>query len=151
MRRKSKLDTKFLTVLALAGPATVLAPIVVAPAHAAVPVAAAHADGVIKQRSDYGFDETIARLKADIAEGAALVFGRLAIRRAGSVGVVAFGGAQPITLPPRGSKPGIVALRRLLAEGVSADGSHHADGLAEALRRVARLATQAGRRAVGPK
>jgi len=67
MRRKSKLDTKFLTVLALAGPATVLSPIVVAPAQAAVPVAAAHADGVIKQRSDYGFDETIARLKGDIA------------------------------------------------------------------------------------
>ena len=33
----------------------------------AVPVSAAPADGVIKQRSDYGFDETIVRVKADIA------------------------------------------------------------------------------------
>ena len=38
-----------------------------APAHAATPVAAAPAQGVVKQRSDYAFDETVARLKADIA------------------------------------------------------------------------------------
>ena len=55
-----------LLLLVLAGPATVLSPIV-APAQAAVTVAAAHADGVIKQRSDYAFDETVARLKGDIA------------------------------------------------------------------------------------
>ena len=67
MRRKFKtLDSKFLAVLLLAGPATVVSP-VIAPAHSAVPVTAAHADGVIKQRSDYGFDETVARLKGDIA------------------------------------------------------------------------------------
>jgi len=40
---------------------------VAAPAHAAVPVATAAAEGVIKQRSDYSFDETVTRLKADIA------------------------------------------------------------------------------------
>ncbi len=34
---------------------------------------------------------TARRLKADVAEGVALVFGRLGIRRAGSVGMVAFG------------------------------------------------------------
>ncbi len=34
---------------------------------------------------------TARRLKADVAEGAALVFARLGLRRAGSVGVVAFG------------------------------------------------------------
>jgi uncharacterized protein (DUF302 family) len=65
-RRSKKLDAKFLAVLLVAGPATVLSP-VLAPARAAVPVAAAPADGVIKQRSDYGFDETIVRIKADIA------------------------------------------------------------------------------------
>ena len=65
-RRLKKLDTKFLAVLLLAGPATVLTPIL-GPAHSAVPVASAPADGVIKQRSDYGFDETVSRLKADIA------------------------------------------------------------------------------------
>ena len=64
-RRSKKLDSKFLAVLLLAGPASVLAP-ALAPARAAVPVAAAPADGVIKQRSDYGFDETIDRIKADI-------------------------------------------------------------------------------------
>ena len=67
MRRRSKLDSKFLTLLMLAGPATVLSPIVTGPAQAAVPVATAHADGVVRQRSDYGFDETIVRLKGDIA------------------------------------------------------------------------------------
>jgi uncharacterized protein (DUF302 family) len=66
MRRRPKLDSKFLAVLLLAGPASVIMPIL-APAHSAVPVSAAPAEGVIKQRSDYGFDETIARLKGDIA------------------------------------------------------------------------------------
>src|SRR3954471_16988376 len=66
MRRSSKLDIKFLAVLMLAGPATVLSPII-APAQAATPVAAAHAEGVIHQRSDYAFDDTIGRIKADIA------------------------------------------------------------------------------------
>ena len=65
-RRLKKLESKFLAVLLVAGPATILSPIA-APANSAVPVASAPADGVIKQRSDYGFDETIVRIKADIA------------------------------------------------------------------------------------
>lgn len=65
-RRLKKLESKFLAVLLVAGPATILSPIA-APANSAVPVAVAPADGVIKQRSDYGFDETIVRIKADIA------------------------------------------------------------------------------------
>ncbi len=87
---------------------------------------------------------TAYRLKADVAEGVALVFGRLGVRRAGSVGLVAFGAATPRVLPPRGAKPGIVALRRMLAEGVAPDGEHHAGGLADALERVARMARQPG-------
>ena len=68
MRRKSsKLAKKFLTVLILAGPGTILSPIVTAPASAAVASAIAPAEGVIRQQSDYGFDETVTRLKADIA------------------------------------------------------------------------------------
>lgn len=66
MRRRTKLDSKFLAVLLLAGPATIVTPIL-APARAAVPVAAAPAEGVVKQRSDYAFDETVTRLKSDIA------------------------------------------------------------------------------------
>src|SRR5437588_6022733 len=87
---------------------------------------------------------TARRLKADVAEGVALVFGRLGVRRAGSVGLVAFGAAMPRVLPPRGAKPGMVALRRALAEGVAPDGQHQADGLADALRRVARVARRPG-------
>ncbi len=87
---------------------------------------------------------TARRLKSDVAEGVALVFGRLGVRRAGSVGLVAFGAGEPRVLPPRGSKPGMVALRRMLAEGVALDGRHHPDAMADALRRVARLAGQPG-------
>jgi len=87
---------------------------------------------------------TARRLKADVAEGVVLVFGRLGVRRAGSVGLVAFGTPAPCVLPPRGSKPGMVALRRMLAEGVAPDGHHDPDGMAGALRRVARLASRPG-------
>ena len=87
---------------------------------------------------------TALRLKADVAEGVALVFGRLGVRRAGSVGLVAFGADAPRVLPARGSKPGMVALRRMLAEGVAPDGQHDPEGMAGALRRVARLARQPG-------
>jgi uncharacterized protein (DUF58 family) len=87
---------------------------------------------------------TARRLKADVAEGAALVFGRLGVRRAGSVGLLAFGAGEPHVLPPRGSKPGMVAVRRMLAEGVSPDGRHDPEALAAALRRAGRLATQPG-------
>ncbi len=87
---------------------------------------------------------TARRLKADVAEGVALVFGRLGVRRAGSVGLVAFGSTAPRVLPPRGSRPGIVALRRTLAEGVAPDGRHDRAGLGDALSRVGRLARQPG-------
>ena len=87
---------------------------------------------------------TARRLKADVAEGAALVFGRLGVRRAGSVGLVAFGAGAPRVLPPRGSRPGMVALRRTLAEGVARDGQHDSGSLADALHRLARLARLPG-------
>jgi uncharacterized protein (DUF58 family) len=87
---------------------------------------------------------TARRLKADVAEGVALVFGRLGVRRAGSVGLIAFGASAPRVLPPRGSRPGMVALRRALGEGVAPDGEQDPEGLAGALRRVARLARQPG-------
>jgi uncharacterized protein (DUF58 family) len=87
---------------------------------------------------------TAQRLKADVAEGAATVFGRLGVRRAGSVGLIAFGAGEAHVLPPRGSKPGIVALRRFLGEGVAPDGRHDPGALADALRRAGRLAGQPG-------
>lgn len=87
---------------------------------------------------------TARRLKADVAEGAALVFGRLGIRRAGSVGLVTFGAGEPRVLAPRGSKPGMVALRRALDEGVAPDGENDPGALAAAMRCVSRLARQPG-------
>jgi uncharacterized protein (DUF58 family) len=87
---------------------------------------------------------TATRLKADVAEGAALVFGRLGIRRAGSVGMVAFGAGEPRVLPPRGSRPGLVAVRRVLEAGVAPDGVHDTSGVADAARRVMRLARLPG-------
>lgn len=67
MFRSTKLHKKFLAVLLLAGPATVVMPLVTTAAKAATPVATAPAEGVIKQKSDYAFDETVTRIKADIA------------------------------------------------------------------------------------
>jgi uncharacterized protein (DUF58 family) len=87
---------------------------------------------------------TSQRLKADVAEGAALVFGRLGVRRAGSVGLVSFGAGASRVLRPRGSRPGLSAVRRALAEGVSVDGVSDVHGLAGAVRRVSRLAKQPG-------
>jgi len=91
---------------------------------------------------------TAERLKADLAEGAALLFARLGLRRAGSVGVVAFGvPGEPggiRVLPPRGSKPGLVAVRRLLEQGVSPDGQAEPDTLAAALGRTFKLSRLPG-------
>jgi len=87
---------------------------------------------------------TALRLKWDVAEGVALVLGRLAVRRAGRVSLMTFGGGTPRLLPPRASKPGVVALRRALADGVAPDGTHAPDALAEALRRIGRVARQPG-------
>jgi len=63
-RNSKKLVKKFLAVLILAGPGTVLSPIVTAPASAAVASASAPAEGLIRQKSDYGFDETVNRTVA---------------------------------------------------------------------------------------
>ncbi len=87
---------------------------------------------------------TARRLKADVAEGAALVFGRLGVRRAGSVGMVSFGAGPARVSPPRGSRPGIVALGRRLEAGVALDGHEEPEALADAVARVGRLARQPG-------
>lgn len=90
---------------------------------------------------------TAARLKADVAEGVVRVFGRLGVRRAGSVGVVAFGAGdadRPRVLPPRGAKPAMIGLHKLLEEGVAPDGRSDPGALAGALGKTLRLATQPG-------
>lgn len=87
---------------------------------------------------------TTRRLKSDVAEGAALVLGRLAVRRAGRVALMTFGAGPARLHPPRASKPGLVALRRALRDGVAVDGHHEPDALARALVRVGRAARQPG-------
>jgi uncharacterized protein (DUF58 family) len=87
---------------------------------------------------------TAERLKSDVAEGVTLVIGRLAIRRAGRVALMTFGAGTPRLVPPRASKPGVVALQRALSEGVAPDGHHEPGALQGALRRIGRIATQPG-------
>jgi uncharacterized protein (DUF58 family) len=87
---------------------------------------------------------TAERLKADVAEGVATVLARLAIKRAGSVGVVAFGAGEPIVLEPRGSRRGIVAVQSLLAAGVGRDGQSEPRALAGALDRLLTLTNRPG-------
>jgi uncharacterized protein (DUF58 family) len=87
---------------------------------------------------------TTQRLKADVAEGVAQVLGRLAVRRAGRVALLTFGAGKPRLIPPRGSKPGFVALRRVLSQGVAPDGHNDPHALGHALGRVGKVATQPG-------
>ncbi len=87
---------------------------------------------------------TTGRLKWDVAEGVALVTARLAVRRAGRVALATFGAGVPRLLRPRGSKPGLVAIRRALGEGVAPDGLSDPSALAGALRLIRKLAGQPG-------
>ena len=64
MKRKKKFSAPIVAIVLATGSLTGIAAL---PAQAATPVASAPAQGVIKQRSDYAFDDTVARLKADIA------------------------------------------------------------------------------------
>lgn len=66
MSRKKKVPAPIVALILATGPLTGIAALP-APAQAATPVASAPAQGVVKQRSDYGFDDTVVRLKADIA------------------------------------------------------------------------------------
>jgi uncharacterized protein (DUF58 family) len=87
---------------------------------------------------------TAERLKSDVAEGVAQVVGRLAVRRAGRVALMTFGDGRPRLLRPRAARPGIVAIRRALGEGVVPDGSADPAAMSTALVRLANVAKQAG-------
>ena len=87
---------------------------------------------------------TADRLKSDVAEGVAQVIGRLAVRRAGRVALMTFGDGRPRLLRPRASRPGLVAIRRALGEGVVPDGSADSRAMSTALVRLAKVAKQAG-------
>ena len=85
---------------------------------------------------------TADRLKADVAEGVATVIGRIATRRGGRLAVLTSGGPERV-LAPRGGPHAHVGLRKLLAEGVAADGVED-PGLGRVLHRAGRIARQPG-------
>ena len=88
---------------------------------------------------------TALRLKADVAEGAALALGRLAIRRGGGLGLLTFGAdGPPRLLPPRSSRPALATLRRVLAEGVARDGHSDPLALSRTLTQLGKVARQPG-------
>lgn len=87
---------------------------------------------------------TADRLKSDVAEGVAHVIGRLAVRRAGRIGLLTFGAGRLRLIPPRGSRPALIGVRRTLAEGTAADGHSDPLALAHALGRIGRIAAQPG-------
>ena len=87
---------------------------------------------------------TATRLKSDVAEGVAIVMARLAVRRAGRVALLTFGAAESRLLRPRASKPGVMAVRRALEDGVAPDGRSEPDALARALNHIRKVAGQPG-------
>ena len=84
---------------------------------------------------------TADRRKADVAEGVAIAIGHLATRRGNRLGIVAFGGAESLAIPPRQGRVGLVGLLAALRgepEGEGSDGVTFGD----ALRRTGALARQ---------
>jgi uncharacterized protein (DUF58 family) len=84
---------------------------------------------------------TADRRKADVAEGVAVAIGHLATRRGNRLGVVAFGGDEFRSLPPRQGRVGLVGLLTALRSEPPAEGPGSST-LAEALFRTGALARQ---------
>lgn len=86
---------------------------------------------------------TADRLKSDVAEGVTQVVGRLALRRAGALGLVRFGApGTPRISPLRAGRTALGALRHALAEGVAPDGTEDEHALYDATAALGRLAQQ---------
>jgi uncharacterized protein (DUF58 family) len=86
---------------------------------------------------------TADRRKADVAEGVAIATGHIATRRGNRVGAITFGGADPLTLPVRQGRVGLLGLLAAVRQehdpGTSRLG---ATSLGAALRRADSLARQ---------
>jgi uncharacterized protein (DUF58 family) len=87
---------------------------------------------------------TGARLKSDVAAGAATVLARLAVRRGGRAGLVLCGGRDELLLRPRSGRGASAAIEHAIGAGVVEDGAGDDDSLARALGRVSRLARAPG-------
>jgi len=84
---------------------------------------------------------TADRLKVDVAEGVAIAVGHLATRRGNRLGVVAFGGPDLQTLPPRPGRPGLLGLLAAL-QNDPAPAERAATSISEAIARAGALARQ---------
>jgi uncharacterized protein (DUF58 family) len=84
---------------------------------------------------------TADRRKADVAEGVALALGHIATRHGNRLGAMTFGDRDPVTLPPRQGRTGLVGLLLALRRGAD-DAPGGPTSLGEALRRAAALTRQ---------
>ena len=84
---------------------------------------------------------TADRRKADVAEGVAVAIGHLSTRRGNRLGVVSFGGAEEIAIPPRQGRVGLVGFLAAIRSEPPVEGTG-ASTLADALRRTGALARQ---------
>ena len=82
---------------------------------------------------------TVDRRKADVAEGVALAVGHIATRRGNRLGVVTFGDDNPVTIPPRQGRVGLMGLLASLRREPQVEGGG-ATSLGDALARAGRLA-----------
>jgi uncharacterized protein (DUF58 family) len=87
---------------------------------------------------------TADRLKADVAEGAAIALGHVATRRGNRLGVVTFGDRDERALPPRQGRLGLLGLLAALRRDEDDGGGEPvgATSLGGALRRTGALARQ---------
>ncbi len=83
---------------------------------------------------------TADRRKADVAEGAALALAHVATRRGNRLGVVTFGSDDPLVLPPRQGRSGLLGLLAALRDHEQPES--RATSFAEAFRRTAAAARQ---------
>jgi uncharacterized protein (DUF58 family) len=86
---------------------------------------------------------TADRRKADVAEGVVIVLASLATRGGGRVGLIAFGGRRPLTIPPRAGRAGALALIEA-ARRDPEDGEVGQTSVGNALSGLARLARRRG-------
>ena len=82
---------------------------------------------------------TADRRKADVAEGVAIAVGHVATRRGNRLGIVTFGDDDPVELPPRQGRLGLLGMLAALREPGGAIG---ATSLGQAFRRTGSFARQ---------
>ena len=86
---------------------------------------------------------TADRLKVDVAEGIALAVAHVATRRGNRLGVVTFGGAREVVLPPRQGRAGLLGAL-MEARRDPEPGAPGATSLGAALHRLGKFARQRG-------